>query len=267
MRVTLLSCLTVLFLVVPGAAQANEGIDWSETAPLSGVVEGAEVRIEGPGTHPLIEIAVPAVAGDSYSVGATVRYENVVGDGYLEMWSYFEDGVEYFSRTLADEGPAAKLTGDSTGRTVEAPFFLNGASGPERVEINLVLPDGGTVWVGPLALEGFGGPAPWFTEQQSAWVGATAGVLAGLAGAAIGILAGRRRSRRLVERTLQVGLAVGVVCLAVGGVAALASQPRHVWYPLLLIGVILTFVDGLLLPAMRRSQAAAELHRIKAMDA
>ena len=35
----------------------------------------------------------------------------------------------------------AALTGDSDGRAFELPFYLNGAAGPERIEINLVLPE------------------------------------------------------------------------------------------------------------------------------
>lgn len=265
MRVTLLSCF--LLVLIPAAAQAQEGVDWASTPPLSGTVDGADVRIEGAGVHPLVVIDDPAIEGDSYAIAATVRYEGVVGDGYLEMWSHFPDGGAFFSRTLAETGPLAALSGDSTERPIEVPFFLNGAAAPERVEINLVLPADGTVWVSPLSLVGFGGAAPWFSEQQAAWGGATAGMLAGLGGAAIGIVAGRRRNRRLVEVALAVGLAVGVVSLAAGGIAFVASQPRHVWYPLVLIGLVLTFVDGLLLPGIRRSYAAAELHRIRAMDA
>jgi hypothetical protein len=63
------------------------------------------------------------------------------------------------------------------------------------------------------------------------------------------------------------GIAIGVGALLAAGIALVSSQPRYVWYPLVLVGVILTVVDGALLPALRRNYAAAELQRIRALDA
>ena len=235
--------------------------------PETGEVMGREVRVEGIGTHRLVTFADPGIEGDSYFVRGSVRYEGVGGSGYLEMWSFFADGSEYYSRTLATEGPVGSLSGDSAGRAFEVPFFLNGVDGPDRIEFNVVLPEDGTVWVGPLTLDGFGPSSAWWTERQAGVIGAMCGALAGLSGAVIGILGGRRRGRSLVEGLLWGGLAVGVVAVLAGGGALLASQPRHVWYPLILIGVVLAVVDGALLPTMRRNYAAAELHRMHALDA
>jgi hypothetical protein len=63
------------------------------------------------------------------------------------------------------------------------------------------------------------------------------------------------------------GVVLGAVALLAGAAAAVMSQPRHVWFPLVLVGVLLVLIDGALLPATRRSYAAAELHRMRAMDA
>lgn len=268
MRTTVLSCLTVLMVTVTAApALAAGDIDWTVTPPAAGEVVGDEVRIEGPGTHHLLTIVDPDISGDSYAIAGVVRFENVGGTGYLEMWSRFADGGAYFSRTLDTQGPLAALTGDSEDRPFELPFFLNGAAGPQRLEINLVLPVGGTVWIGPLDLVGFGPSTDWWSERDAAAIGTIGGALAGLVGTVIGILGGRRRSRRVVEGLLFGGLAVGLVLAGIGLAALIAGQPRHVWYPAGLLGTVLAGVGGLLIPTMRRAYAAAELQRMRAFDA
>jgi peptidoglycan/LPS O-acetylase OafA/YrhL len=98
-------------------------------------------------------------------------------------------------------------------------------------------------------------------------IGASLGVIAGLLGAAVGILNGRRRNPRLTEALLTAGVGIGVIALVLGGFALLVDQPWHVAYPLLLTGLILTIVNAALLPQMRRNHAAAELHRMRALDA
>jgi hypothetical protein len=63
-------------------------------------------------------------------------------------------------------------------------------------------------------------------------------------------------------------LVAGGGALAATGVAALGlAQPRHVWYPLLLIGGAGALLGSLMLPAMRRRYAADELRRMAARDA
>jgi hypothetical protein len=136
------------------------------TPPLTGEVVGDEVHIEGPWHHRLLTVDDPGIDRDVYVVRGTIRFENVVGTGYLEMWSYFPDGGAFFSRTLTESGPMAALSGDSSEREFELPFLLNGASVPERVEINVVLPDRGDVWIGSLVLEGFGGSSHWWSVRQ-----------------------------------------------------------------------------------------------------
>ena len=194
MRRVLLSCLMVVVVAWPAAAaSAAEEIDWTVTVPSSGTVIGDEVRIEGPGTHRLLTIVDPGIEGDDYLIEGTVRYEGVEPAGYLEMWSFFADGGAYFSRTLAEDGPSAALVGASPRRTFEVPFVLNGSAGPERIEFGVVLPDAGTVWVGPLTLGQVASSTAWWSERRAAQIGATLGVLAGLSGAVIGMLGGRRR--------------------------------------------------------------------------
>jgi hypothetical protein len=82
-------------------------VDWTTTAPLSGeVVDGAAhvTADPGGGQLPLVTIAAPDLGTIGYTVRGDVRYRDVAGDGYLEMWSVFADGSRYFTRTLATEG-------------------------------------------------------------------------------------------------------------------------------------------------------------------
>jgi hypothetical protein len=255
-----------VYVPTPRALASGE-IDWSSTSPESGTQVGSEVEIVGPGTFRIVTVDAPGIDVDHYEVSGMVRYSGVEDVAYLEMWSFFADGEAYFSRTLAAEGPLASMSGDSDGREFVLPFSLNGAAGPIRVEINVVLPAAGTVWVGPLTLEGFQGSTPWWSERTAAIVGASLGIAVGLAGAAIGWLNTRRKAQRAVTRLVVGGFAVGVVSLAAAGVAGLTSQPRHVWYPLVLVGVILAGVSGMQMRSTRQAQSAAELRRMRAMDA
>lgn len=268
MRRALLSFLALIAIsAVSAPAWATESIDWSETPPESGSLVGSEVEVAGPGTFRLVTLNNPSIAGSQVEVTGTMRYVGVDGDAYLEMWSFFPDGGAYFSRTLAADGPMALIAGDNPGREFLLPFSVNGSERPERLEINVVLPGAGTVWIGPLAIDSSGESPAWWTERTSSVIGASLGVAAGLSGALIGLLSGRRRAQRVVVGVLMGGLVVGALCLLAGGVAVVSSQPRHVWYPLALIGLILVVVDGALLPTTRRTYAAAELHRMKALDA
>src|SRR5437762_1740959 len=278
-----LASVALLMIARPVAAQ-DVTIDWSRTVVTGGVVSPSE----GPGGAPVLELRTtatgptsfhlvtidhPQIAGPRYAVTGQVRYQGVEGQGYLEMWTVFPDGQRFFSRTLAARGPLAALHGESSWRRFELPFDISGASqAPSRLEINLVLPGRGAVWLGPMHLQRATAQAEaaqrgWWSARSGTLLGAMMGSLVGVVGTIIGVLGGRGRARGLV-----LGLLVGMItvgaCLALVGVAAaLSSQPRHVWYPLLGIGGASGLIGLVILPAMRRRFAADELRRIEAMDA
>jgi len=258
-------------------------IDWSRT-----VVPGGAVRAgEGPGGTPVLELRAtaagptsihlvtidhPPVSGPRYVVAGQVRYQGVEGQGYLEMWTVFPNGERFFTRTLAAQGSLAAFHGESNWRRFELPFDMSGASQvPSRLEINLVLSGPGTVWLGPIHLQPWAGQAGtnggWWSERVGTLVGTMLGSFLGVVGAIIGVLSGRGRARRLVLTLLVGMIAVGGGLALVGAAAALSSQPRHVWYPLLAIGGASAVIGLVILPAMRRRFAAEELRRIDALDA
>jgi hypothetical protein len=250
-------------------------IDWRVSAPLSGeVVDGdVEVTASGGGHFPLAVIEPPDLGRVAYVLRGDVRYEDVAGQGYLELWSEMPDGARYFSRTLATGGPLAAITRTSGWRPFELPLVLGGAATPRRLELNLVLPGDGTVIIGPVrivrldagdASAGAGsGPT---TDQLVGLIGGLAGAALGIAGGTIGWLVSRRRAPRPVLGALRGGKVLGAILAVVGVAALLTGQPSSVAYPLLLLGGIMAGVSAAVLPGIRQAYADAELRRIRALD-
>ena len=284
MRHVLASAGMALLVATCAVAAQDLTIDWSRTVVTGGVARSGEgpggtpalelrATASGPTSLHLVTIDHPPIAGPRYVVSGEVRYQSVEGQGYLEMWTVFPDGERFFSRTLAAQGPLAALHGESTWRRFELPFDLSGASqAPSRLEINLVLPGRGTVWLGPIRLQQSAAPAGtvqgvWWSERSGTLFGAMLGSFVGVVGAIVGVLGGRGRARRLVLALLIGMIAVGGCLVLVGVAAASTSQPRHVWYPLLVIGGASAVIGLVILPAMRRRFAADELRRIEALDA
>ncbi len=109
--------------------------------------------------------------------------------------------------------------------------------------------------------------SPWWGNAAAGWIGAIGGSLVGLFGALIGTLAGLGKARRFVLALTVASIVFGLAALVLGLVALGLRQPYVVYYPLALIGVILTFVMGSLLPVLRRRYQQIELRRMAAMDA
>jgi hypothetical protein len=230
------------------------------------------VEVRGPGTRSVAVIEPPPVTGDRYAIQGTVSYEGVEGDGYLEMWSVFADASRYFSRTLDERGPMGKLSGTSESRPFVLPFFLTGdAPSPVRLELNVVLPAGGTVTLGELMFVSGASatrvPGAWWSPETGGLIGAAAGSAVGVLGALIGTLCSLGRARRFaIAGLLSLGTG-GLVLLAAGVVALALGQPYEVWYPLVLLGVLGPALGFGLLGTARRRYEAHELRRMQALDA
>jgi hypothetical protein len=164
-RLALGAVLVCLSLAV--AEEQRGTVSWSGLAKEGKVVQVTvlpgdtqqfeRLRIVNPVSQalvvPLVTLEKPGVAGPLYAFQGQVRYENIEGTGYFEMWSFFPDGGHYFSRTLGDAGLMQALTGSSDWRPVAAPFLpAKGSPSPTRITLSLVLPGKGTVEVGPLRL-------------------------------------------------------------------------------------------------------------------
>src|SRR5689334_24000800 len=110
MRHVLASAAMALLVAARPVAAQDLTIDWSRTVVTAGVVRpGAglggtpALELRATGTGPtslhLVTIDHPQIAGPRYVVSGEVRYQDVEGQGYLEMWTVFPDGQRFFSRT------------------------------------------------------------------------------------------------------------------------------------------------------------------------
>ncbi len=229
----------------------------------------------------LLVIERPPITGNTYVLRGEVKYDGVEGDGFLEMWNFFppekEGGAEsqYFSRTLGLSGVMGKITGTSGWRPIALPFDRTGTpSAPSRLEVNLVLPGAGTVQLKSLRLielpsQPSAGPVAdaWWTERTGAWVGAIGGSAIGCLGGLIGFLASRRQARPFVMATLYLLIGLGALSALAGSIAFATRQPYAVWFPLVLVGVLLLTILPFRLRDLRRGYEEAELRKMMANDA
>lgn len=285
-----------LALAVAGRAQQPLAeYNWQQVAAGGRALPGAVVESDGrtalrvsntndtPLSAQLLEIRKPPVKKSLYALMGEVKYEQVKGDGYLELWNYFppaKPGMPegaYFSRTLGDSGDLGKLTGTSHWRRFVLPFDRTGSSEPPaRLRFNLFLPGKGTVYFGAVQLVEFNGslaemapaqPGAWWSSDAGAWGGVCAvAALAGLA-AWLSWLASRGKSRAMVVAASLALTALGAAAVVVGLLALALRQPPAVWIPLLLPGVLVVAILPLCLRHFRKHYEDAELRRMVSLDA
>ncbi len=283
--------LSAAFAVHPLHAVEDQPIQWNpEVTQGSAVVEWVEsagkreLKIVNatnqPATVQLAIIESPEIQSSYYGIDGQVGHEGVEGVGFLEMWNHFPAGANgqptaFFSRTLSDTGLSKKLSGTSENRPFRLPFNAEGsASTPNRLVINLQLPGKGTVYLGPATLHNYSNAAAlmsqlgsWWPVTWSGWIGGIVGTVFGCWCTLIGFLSQKGKARSFVMASWVVNVAVGSVSLVIGLIALAMKQPYHVWYPLILIGVILL---GVLLGNRRKIMAhytEIEERRMAALDA
>ncbi len=231
---------------------------------------------EQPLTARLVTLEPTGVKSHLYTLRGQIRYEDVSQPGYLEMWNHFANGGAYFSRTAAPSGPTGIIVGTSTTREFILPFQSDPQTGPPgKMEVNLILPSSGRVWIGPLTLTEFSeaewssamqANGAWWSPQAGGLVGGLLGCLIGLMGAVIGTLCSLGRARTLCLTSCWMAIGIGVVCLIAGTIALTLQQPYEVYYPLLLTGIIATSVVGGLMRTVRKRFEEAELRKMASMD-
>jgi hypothetical protein len=232
---------------------------------------------DGPKSIRILTLKDPGVGPPAYVLRGRVRYEDVKSAGYLELLNYFATGGPYFTRTLASSGPLQSLDGTSDWRDFELPFAVSGpdlpsgpAPRPTKLELNLSLPGGGTVYLSGLEVAQLTGGV---TASGGWWSGRTADLVGGIGGAAVGCLGGLigtlvsiGRARGVVIGLLIAWIVASVVALIVGIVALALGQPYAVYYPLLLLGGLGALLPGVMLPQIRRQYEQRELRRMDALD-
>jgi hypothetical protein len=141
--------------------------DWSKLAAEGRILNGVPVTVDGrtalkientsdaPLQLALLKIEKPPITAMRYAVTGEIKYENVQGDGYLEMWNDFAAAGRFFTRTLAPagQGPIGQISGTSSWRAFALPFDHTGTAGaPTRLEVNIFLPGRGVVFLGSVKL-------------------------------------------------------------------------------------------------------------------
>lgn len=219
-----------------------------------------QVTIQGGEPFHVATIPGEVVTSEVFSVTATTEWEVPEGEGYLEMWVVLPSGERFFSRSLGEDGSGI-LVGSAGPAEVTLPFDLLGGPTPEVMEVNAVLPPGGTATVSEVALETE--RTPWFSQQMIGWGGAILGVL----GAAVGILGGTLGRRREATWLAAPVAAFGAVLFLAGCAALLAGQPAMVVTWMLLGGLATATVFGGVAWQLRSRSTADELRRMHARDA
>lgn len=267
----------LLFARTGEPEQTLQKIAWSTPLPDGARIEAdgsltvTSARDEGL-TLTIAEVDEPGITKQRYAVKGRVRYKDVAGKGYVEMWSVFPDG-RYFTRTLADGGPMGALAGSSDGRPIILPFDSTSApSPPQGLIVNVVLPGRGEVTLSPMTLVELEA-GDWPSSTSGAVYGMW-GVWGGLGGALLGIVAGLLgwlgglgKARSLVLTGFRAIMILGAAALVAGLVALLKGQGYDVYYPLLLIGVLSLLVPLTVLPRLRKRYEELELRRMSALDA
>lgn len=262
--------------------------DWAHLEKIKYVFSGeveesrggapAILRIEAkPGVTvlPITALGKPPITKRFYVVHGRVKYKGVGGTGFLEMWSELLDGKRFFSRTMEKSGPTRALTGSSGWRDFCLPASLltdPSAPLPSAIELNLHLPEGGTVWLSELYLsqsdivEIPGPMGAWWNSRTGGLVGgiggATLGILAGVAG----WLTGRRQTLVAAVILFRVIIAASALSLLAAVYALVVGQPWSVTFPLGLLGVLGV---GILWARLRQAEqqlAEGELRQVTAMD-
>lgn len=112
---------------------------------------------------------------------------------------------------------------------------------------------------------------PWFDENMFGALvggigGGAGGSLCGLWGGMVGWLAPRGKGRAWLIPIGWAFVGVGMLSLVFGLYALAAGQPYGIWYPLLLIGLILGGLVAGLMPVVYKRYAEAEARRLQAED-
>jgi hypothetical protein len=110
---------------------------------------------------------------------------------------------------------------------------------------------------------------PWFDPIKFGMLyggigGGLLGTLGGVLGAAAGALAPKGKARGFVLGAFTAFMLIGIANLVLGIYAVATGQPYGIWYPLVLIGVLLTVLFAALKPVVRKRYDEAEARRMDA---
>jgi hypothetical protein len=256
---------SLLIVLLTSTSAAAQGFTWEKRDDgRTAVLPDNTLELRGGDTRTTTTVLVltkPKVPSHQYRLLGQIKFENVVGDGYVEMLNLFPGRGEFFTRTLAQGGSMGKLSGASDWRDLELPFMSEPGLLPEKLTVNVVLPGAGTVWLKPMRMEAFtaAGALDWLP-------GTIIGVVMGLAGALVGTLAAFRSTRQAAWLLSLLAMAASVIMLVLGIVALAQGWSYGTWYSLILGGGVGCVVFLASLAVIRKRLADDELRRMQALD-
>ena len=264
-----LSLISLLLLVLPACSNLWAANRFTQGWQKLQDIEPPQVVESETGSQspiPLLAIEEPPIKGASHLIAGEIQFSDVTLPGIVEMWTVYTNGQRYFTRTMAEFGPMAKMIGTSDWRPLMLSFQGEAGRPPIKLEVNVILPGGGKVEFRNLALYQSPGnkPRAWWTDKQAGLYGGISGAVLGLLGALCGCLAGFGKARRFVLGLLLALLILGVISLALGIYAITTSQPRSVWSPLLIVGLVMTVSMSVVLVTTRNAYLQRELRKISA---
>lgn len=106
----------------------------------------------------------------------------------------------------------------------------------------------------------------WWTNQDAGYVGAAIGILGGIFGTTLGLAGAFLKTPRqfgIVKIFVFTFAGIGLAALIAGIYAATQGQPYHVYYPLLLGGLLFSILPVTLLPALKMRLRVMEQRRMQ----
>ncbi|MFC1498273.1 hypothetical protein ACFLS1_07380 [Verrucomicrobiota bacterium] len=190
--------IIIILIMICGICFGNEVIkdiawqDLKKSGDLNtGEVVDNTLKLENttdqPMTFNLLTINAPGITAPAYSLKGRIKYDNVKGNGYLEMRNHFPGGKAFFSKTLAPSGPMGVIQGSSGWRDFNIPFMVRDETGwlpdrPEKLQFNLLLSGKGTVHISNIQLTQTAAdketPGSWWSRKVGIKFGAYGGVSA-----------------------------------------------------------------------------------------
>lgn len=259
---------TVLLSVLPNNNAANVEIVggvWEK----EGSADVLKVSVANEdGLQKVMLIKNPGISEKTYILQGRLRSEVLPGQGYLEMLSTFPNGQSFFSRTLSESGPQAKLQGNFNWRFFSLPFEMSSTStAPQLLTFNIKAPQGSLFYFSDLRLmQAESLDEGWLTRKELGLLGGIFGTLMGCIGALIGILSSRGKAKNFVRTLTNACLTIGAGLLIMGVVAVLRMQPEYMFMSLLLSGAFLILLFAGVRKTIYRAYQEAELRRMQAQD-
>lgn len=263
--------------VLTWPALQDEGkLLYGHIGPVGGAQRWRALRVSNadsmPTRFPLVVLDDLSPTMNTFAVEGQIKYWNVEGEAYLEMWTVLPDGSRFFTRTIAESGPLQKITGTSEWRAFSLPFNVSGEL-PEHVklEVNVFMPGAGIIDISPLRIVNFSPDlfqqqTYWWSGQTGGWIGGSLGMGIGLLGVLLTYLARKNVPFRVVQSVLVVELVLACVCIVAGIIAVIHSQPFFVCYPLLLVGFLASVLVSVGEFRLRRHYREIELRKMRALD-